>query len=259
MKMLLKKIEKYWSTRTEGYSEVNHKELEGMQKEAWLDVLEAEFPKMPKEEIKILDIGTGPGFFPMILAEAGYRVTAVDYTREMLHKAMENAGSLCERIDFYRMDAQNLGFEDNTFDVVISRNLTWNLEKPEQAYKEWHRVLKPGGKLLNFDANWYGYLYDEKKREAYEQDRKNVEQLSLDDHYLCTDIDAMEQIALQMPLSARMRPEWDREILKNTGFAKVRTDTEVWDRVWSREEKLNYGSTPMFMINAQKGDSKAYA
>ncbi len=119
MKMLLEKIEKYWSTRTEGYSEVNHKELEGMQKEAWLDVLEAEFPKMPKEEIKILDIGTGPGFFPMILAEAGYRVTAVDYTREMLHKAMENAGSLCERIDFYRMDAQNLGFEDNTFDVVI--------------------------------------------------------------------------------------------------------------------------------------------
>ena len=66
MKMLLEKIEKYWSTRTEGYSEVNHKELEGMQKEAWLDVLEAEFPKMPKEEIKILDIGTGPGFFPMI-------------------------------------------------------------------------------------------------------------------------------------------------------------------------------------------------
>ena len=135
MKILLEKIEKYWSTRTEGYSEVNHKELEGMQKEAWLDVLEAEFPKMPKEEIKILDIGTGPGFFPMILAEAGYRVTAVDYTREMLHKAMENAGSLCERIDFYRMDAQNLGFEDNNFYVVISRNMTCNLVKPWQSYR----------------------------------------------------------------------------------------------------------------------------
>lgn len=34
--------------------------------------------------IKILDIGTGPGFFPVILAEAGYKVTAVDYTQEML-------------------------------------------------------------------------------------------------------------------------------------------------------------------------------
>ncbi len=54
MERLLEKIEKYWSTRTEGYSEVNHKELEGMQKEAWLEVLEAEFPAVPREEIKIL-------------------------------------------------------------------------------------------------------------------------------------------------------------------------------------------------------------
>lgn len=157
---------------------------------------------------------------------------------------MENAGSLCEKIDFYRMDAQNLGFEDNTFDVVISRNLTWNLEKPVQAYREWHRVLKPGGKLLNFDANWYGYLYDEEKRDAYEQDRKNVEQLSLDDHYLCTDIDAMEQIALQMPLSAQTRPGWDMEILKKTGFAEIHTDISVWERVWSKEENSTMAPHP---------------
>ena len=60
------------------------------------------------------------------------------------------------------------------FDVVISRNLTWNLKDPKRAYEEWCRVLKPGGKLLNFDANWYGYLYDEEKRLSYEEDRKSV-------------------------------------------------------------------------------------
>mgnify|MGYP000046141615 CR=1 FL=1 len=259
MNKLLEEIEQYWSTRTEGYSEVNHKELEGPQKESWLKLLVSEFPDIPREEIKILDIGTGPGFFPVILAEAGYRITAVDYTFDMLEKAMENAGSLRDKIDFYRMDAQNLDFEDNTFDVVLSRNLTWNLQQPEQAYIEWFRVLKPGGKLLNFDANWYGYLYDEKKREAYEQDRKIVEQMSLDDHYLCTDIDTMEQIALQMPLSVQKRPCWDREILKKTGFVEVQTDTKVWERVWSKEEMLNYGSTPMFMINGRKGVNIVYA
>ena len=36
---LLDEIESYWSTRTEGYSEVNEKELKGMQKKAWLDTL----------------------------------------------------------------------------------------------------------------------------------------------------------------------------------------------------------------------------
>ena len=194
MEKLLDEIESYWSTRTEGYSEVNHKELAGTQKNAWLKVLTSQFPDKPKEEIRILDIGTGPGFFPVILAEAGYHVDAVDYTEGMLEKAKENAGELCRNIHFQRMDAQKLEFEDNTFDVVISRNLTWNLEHPDVAYREWVRVLKAGGRLLNFDANWYGYLYEEEQRKAYENDRKNVENNSLDDHYLCTDIERMERI-----------------------------------------------------------------
>ena len=250
MKDLLSEIESYWTTRAEGYSEVNHKELNGMQKGAWLEVLKSQFPEKAKEELKILDIGTGPGFFPVILAEAGYQVTAVDYTQEMLDTAKKNAGELCRNIKFYKMDAQNLEFEDDMFDVVISRNLTWNLKNPERAYKEWCRVLKPGGKLLNFDANWYGYLYDEEKRQSYEEDRKSVESENLDDHYLCTDIDRMEKIALQMPLSAINRPSWDRKLLKENGFSSVAVDTEIWKRVWSQEEKLNYHSTPMFMISA---------
>lgn len=63
MKDLLSEIESYWTTRAEGYSEVNHKELNGMQKGAWLEVLKGQFPEKAKDEIKILDIGTGPGFF----------------------------------------------------------------------------------------------------------------------------------------------------------------------------------------------------
>lgn len=45
-------------------------------------------------------------------------------------------------------------FADETFDVVISRNLTWTLPNAEHAYGEWMRVLKTGGVLLNFDANY---------------------------------------------------------------------------------------------------------
>ena len=48
-----------------------------------------------------------------------------------------------------------LRFADNTFDMIVSRNVTWNLEHPDRAYYEWMRVLKPGGVLLNFDASWY--------------------------------------------------------------------------------------------------------
>lgn len=255
---LLNQIKAYWSTRPEGYSEVNEKELAGEQKRAWLSVLEEHFPAGEKREMKILDVGTGPGFFPVILARAGYAVTAVDYTPGMLKKAGENlkkyAGDRVGEVTLLRMDAQDLSFADETFDVVLSRNLTWNLENPEQAYREWYRVLKPGGILLNFDANWYGYLYDGEKRKAYEQDRVNVEKSALEDHYLCTDIDAMEKIALQVPLSRIGRPDWDRRVLEETGFQGIRTDEDIWQRLWSKEEKLNYGSTPLFLICAGKGE-----
>lgn len=259
---LLQEIASYWGTRAEGYSEVNEKELAGSQREAWLHVLEEQFPEKKKEEMKILDIGTGPGFFPMILSEAGYTVTAVDYTEEMLEKAKENLGKYTkyglERVTLQRMDAQNLEFADETFDVVISRNLTWNLEKPEQAYQEWMRVLKPGGVLLNFDANWYGYLYDEEKKEAYEADRKKVEEQQLDDHYLCTDIDRMENIARQVPLSAMERPAWDTKVLESLGVCSIQNDSEIWKRVWSEEERLNYASTPMFLVRAEKSAEQSF-
>lgn len=260
MAELLQEIADYWETRTEGYSQVNHKELEGKQKNAWLSVLEAHFPKKKKEDLRILDIGTGPGFFPMILSMAGYHVTAVDYTEGMLAKAKENLleeGCICgqdllHRVTFYQMNAQRLDFADQSFDVVISRNLTWNLEHPKQAYEEWYRVLAGGGVLLNFDANWYGYLYDEKKRKAFLQDRLNVEQQALEDHYLCTDMDWMEEIALQIPLSAVTRPSWDLDVLSPMGFELVMADMDIWKWVWSEEEMLNYGSTPMFMIYGVK-------
>lgn len=211
---LLKDIEKYWTNRAEGYSQVNLEELAGEKWPVWLSVIEEHMPKVERKRMRILDIGTGPGFFSIILSRAGYRVTAIDYTEEMLKKAKNNAGMLADKIEWYQMDAQELRFADNTFDMIVSRNVTWNLEYPDKAYYEWMRVLKPGGVLLNFDANWYHHLFDKEKRAAYEADRNKVSSLGMHDDYTCTDIEAMEVIARQVPLSHIQRPEWDCQILK---------------------------------------------
>lgn len=248
--MILPQIEHYWTGRAEGYSEVNQRELATGQDRVWFREIQKHLPK--EQNLKILDVGTGPGFFAILLARQGYDVTAVDYTEAMLCQAKKNAGALAERIHFYRMDAQKLDFPDGTFDVVISRNLTWNLEEPGKAYGEWMRVLREGGKLLNFDANWYHHLFDEEKRRAYEEDRKRVETLQMEDHYTCTDIDAMEDIARQIPMSRIMRPAWDMEVLKAYAGEQVQADEQVWERVWDQDEKVNYASTPMFLIHAVK-------
>lgn len=248
--MILSQIEHYWTGRAEGYSQVNQHELATGQDAVWLREISRHLPR--KHDLKILDVGTGPGFFAILLAKAGYDVTAVDYTEAMLAEAKKNAGELAGKIHFYRMDAQKLEFPDGMFDVVISRNLTWNLEDPQKAYAEWMRVLKEGGRLLNFDANWYHHLFDEEKRREYEEDRKKVEDLHMDDHYTCTDIDAMEEIARQIPMSRTMRPAWDLQILRTYAGGLVQADEQVWERVWDQTEKVNYASTPMFLVSAVK-------
>ena len=49
---------------------------------------------------------------------------------------------------FKVMDGEKLDFKSGSFDVVISRNLTWTLPDAAGAYREWIRVLRPGGILL---------------------------------------------------------------------------------------------------------------
>ena len=77
MSELLEDIRKYWTKRAKGYSEYNQGELSGEQREKWRQAILAELPDKPLTEIHLLDVGTGPGFFAIILAEAGIQVTAV--------------------------------------------------------------------------------------------------------------------------------------------------------------------------------------
>lgn len=245
----------YWTMRSTSYSSQHQNELAGSQHAAWSAELRARlteaFPDRQPSELSVLDIGCGPGFFSIILAELGYRVTAVDYTPSMLDQARANARACGQDIVFLRMDAEALSFATETFDAVVTRNLTWNLPHPSNAYREWQRVLRPEGLLLNYDANWYLHLSDDAMRAGYEADRRNVAATALKDRCLQGDVNAMEAIASRAPLSFHMRPAWDRLILEEFGFT-VRIDPRVSDRVWIEEERVSQASTPLFGIYARK-------
>lgn len=91
MNTLKEEIHAYWTQRAEGYSEYNQQEMADARRSMWknklLSLLEENFPGKKPEELKVLDVGTGPGFFALLLAEAGYQVTAADVTEEMLKEA----------------------------------------------------------------------------------------------------------------------------------------------------------------------------
>lgn len=245
----------YWTKRAPSYSEVNQDELRTTQHAVWGDLLHRYIAKRhdgkEKQAIRVLDAGTGPGFFAIVLAERGYAVTAVDYTQSMLDEAKKNACHVKDAISFQQMNVENLSFDDNVFDVVVSRNVTWNLPHPERAYGEWCRVLKPGGVLLNFDANWYRYLYDEEAHMGYVADRREIIKKGVVNETDGTDIPAMEAIARKVPLSSSMRPYWDQSVLQQLGMKTV-VDRDIWKTVWTRTERINNASTPMFLIEAIK-------
>ena len=68
--------------------------------------------------------------------------TGTDLTPDVITNSRILAKEEQVTCDFQVMDAEHLTFQDESFDVVISRNLTWTLPEAAQAYKEWSRVLK---------------------------------------------------------------------------------------------------------------------
>lgn len=252
MSTLTSTIEQYWTRRASSYTEVVRKNLADGWDCKWADELIRNFPKAEGRTLKVLDIGTGPGFYAIILASRGYDVTAVDLSEGMIEQAKHNAGSLAEKIRFFKMDAQELSFPDNEFDVIVTRNLTWNLPDPVKAYGEWRRVLRDGGVMLNIDSNWYAYLFNDEKKCEKLADRENVLNAGFEDHDSYDESWLMENISRTLPMGKLPRPQWDAVTLLDLGFKNVSADTSVSRRLWSREEMLNYASTPCFLIRAVK-------
>ena len=260
MEELMHEIHDYWMQRAAGYSDYNKQEMEDERRSKWKEVLLksilSSFPGRSPEDIAVLDAGCGPGFFTGILAECGFRVTALDCAEEMLKEAKANLGPWEQKVTWMLGDVEKVPLPDLSFDCIVSRNVTWNLRHPREAYKEWFRLLQSKGLLLNFDANWYHYLFDETKKAEYDRDRLQSAEAGIDDCNVGNRFEIMEEIARQVPLSRQMRPAWDVSVLREIGYQFVVPDQKIWEKVWSEEEKISCASTPMFMIQAHKDDIK---
>ena len=106
------------------------------------------FPRnKPRNEVKILETGSGAGNNLWFMAREGFSVTGIDGSKSAIDfakKRFEEEGLTGE---FLVGDFTDLPFEDNTFDIVIDRGaiVCVNLEAGKKAVQEAHRTLVKGG------------------------------------------------------------------------------------------------------------------
>ena len=241
MELIKHRVSHYWAHRAEGFETQRLREFESEKKDRWLTEFRKYLPQ--GKPLRVLDIGTGTGFFACILAEQGHDATGIDLTPDMVEHAEHMAAVLGLDASFLVMDAENPQFAPESFDVLVTRNLTWTLPHIAKAYREWYQLLKPGGVLINFDADYCAALEDEDEIELPENHA----------HKLVPEDLTKENEAITMELSAYQgpRPQWDVQLLVEAGFERVLVDVGVYKRIYKEIDEF-YNPTPIFTIAAYK-------
>ncbi len=100
----------------------------------------------PKPQDRVLDVATGPGFVALAFAEAGCEVVGIDLTEAPLAIAEQTRQSRgLTNVCFQLGDAEQLPFEEEAFDVVVSRFALHHCEDPQRVLSEMGRVCRSQG------------------------------------------------------------------------------------------------------------------
>ncbi len=248
---LNERVKEGWRISARGYSGIIHEELEDGAENRWVSAILEMAPR--KGRLKILDAGTGPGFFAIILARAGHDLTGIDASPDMIKCARENVSEFDVTAEFHVMDSQQTKFEDNSFDMIVSRNVVWTLVRPEDAYRDWLRILKPGGRVLVFDADMFERrrtpevkAIEEKNRAKYIELYGNPPMSFKEDEF-----EKARGWKVDMPLYNEPRPEWDVKTLEKLGYRNVSSEY-IAERVHDVKRLLLNSTNPMYRVCGEK-------
>jgi ubiquinone/menaquinone biosynthesis C-methylase UbiE len=148
----------YWDSQAPTFDDQpDHGLRDQRVRDAWRQLLLAHLPSAPATALApaVVDLGCGTGSLSVLLAEAGYAVTAVDSAPEMIRAAREKALAAGVGVRFVTSDVSAPSLPAGSFDVVLSRHVLWAMPDVDAALNAWIRLLRPGGVLVLIEGRWH--------------------------------------------------------------------------------------------------------
>ena len=215
---MFEKIENKWTEDSGDYDDMIQKQLSNKRTVSyWTKELKR---LLGPEPLRILEVGCGPGFMSIIAARLGHDVKAIDGSSGMVEKARRNMQHYRQTVEICQEDGVTLPLEqEESYDVIISRDAVWTLYDPEKAFRRWKDILKPGGRIIYFDGDY----------RTIEPTLKNKIHMKIADFLIYvtekktyeTDVKENSGIYEKLPFTSQKRPEVDFQILKKVRFARI--------------------------------------
>jgi SAM-dependent methyltransferase len=142
------RLRQFWDLDAQVYDRSpTHAGTEPVEAGVWRAALIRHLPPPPAE---ILDAGAGTGAMTLLMAELGYRVTALDLSSVMLARAIEKAAM--RGLDIRTWVAPATEPPPGRFDAVVERHLLWTLPDPVAALAAWRSAAPM---LVSYEGIWH--------------------------------------------------------------------------------------------------------
>ena len=141
---MFEKIENKWTEDSGDYDDMIQKQLSNKRTVSyWTKELKR---LLGPEPLRILEVGCGPGFMSIIAARLGHDVKAIDGSSGMVEKARRNMRQYHQQVEICEEDGVTLPLEqEQSYDVILSRDAVWTLYDPEKAFRRWKAVCRSMG------------------------------------------------------------------------------------------------------------------
>lgn len=219
-------IKAYWSARAATFdNDPGHEIFSCAEREAWQALFTRHLGR--GEGRQALDLACGTAVISHILDDIGFRVTGMDWADPMLERAKAKARDRGRTIRFLTGDAENTMEPDAAFDVVTNRHLVWTLVDPAAAFREWHRVLKPGGRVLIIDGDFVGASLLSRLFGALSRWKTRARPASAEAGRPSDMMATHHSILSRVHFSQGARADDVADMLRDAGFTDIRIDTRL--------------------------------